>query len=394
MIVEGDDLRLGEVGRRQDRRDGERLDRVVGGVGHEPVGRVPELARDLRGIDVRAVGGGHAEVAREVLETEPRQIARPGVLDLGEDVGVDHVAAGHVVAPVPDRALGDLQTGHPAPQKGAVAAPRERDAMHPGPRLQVLEVEAEDVVALDHVGIALADDPRALGQERRLVEPVAPHHVAKPRGVGESDRDDPIPRARGAGELVALGRDHLDVEREPPQVREHEPAERRAARVEQILMNRVPQEEIRRPRHVRRLAGQIAAPIARAHGIAPRSEAGSPPQIARPLERLDRHETRRVLDELAVGQEHEGRERRGLRDGGLAHAAIETHGAPGVGEIVRDEPGVRIPSEQERSVLDGEHATRPGPPSRAQDNRRRVLAQPPGATARCICSLRSDGASR
>src|SRR5207249_1439309 len=109
------------------------------------------------------------------------------------------------------------------------------------------------------------------------------------------------------------------------------------------------------------------APIARAHGIAPRSEAGSPPQIARPLEGLERDEPRRVLDELAVGQEHEGRERRGLRDGGLAHAAIETHGTPGVGEIVRDEPGVRIPSEQERSVLDGEHATRPGSPSRAQD---------------------------
>src|SRR5262249_57775700 len=65
LVVEGDRLRLGEVRRRQDGRDRERLDRVVGRVGHEPVRRLGELARDLRGVDVGPALRGHPGLTAE-----------------------------------------------------------------------------------------------------------------------------------------------------------------------------------------------------------------------------------------------------------------------------------------------------------------------------------------
>ena len=108
LVVERHEARLREVGRRQDRGDGERLDGVVARIGHQPVGVVGELPRNPGGVDVRAIGGGHAEMARDVLEPERWQVARADVVQLREHPRVDDVAAGDLVAAEADRALGDL----------------------------------------------------------------------------------------------------------------------------------------------------------------------------------------------------------------------------------------------------------------------------------------------
>ena len=104
------------------------------------------------------------------LRPNAGQVAGADVVQLGQHPGVDDVAAGDLVAPVADGALGHLQPRGPAAQLAAVAAPRQAHAVPPGAGLQVLEVEAEDVVALDHVGIALADErassPRAARARR------------------------------------------------------------------------------------------------------------------------------------------------------------------------------------------------------------------------------------
>src|SRR5207245_4739033 len=98
----------------------------------------------------------------------------------------DHVPAGRVPAPVVDRPPGGLPARDAVPQRAAVAPPAEGSVVPAGPRLQILEIEPEDVVALDHVRVTLPDDPRALLEERALVEPVAPHDVTEARGVGDS----------------------------------------------------------------------------------------------------------------------------------------------------------------------------------------------------------------
>ncbi len=199
-------------------------------------------------------------------------------------------------------------------------------------------------------------DARTLFQERPLVEPVAPHDVTKAGRVGQRDRDDSIAGPRGARELVALGRHHLDVERQTPEVREDEPAERGPPGLEEILMDRIGQEEIGRPGHVPELARLIPAAIARAERVGPRPEARPPSQRARSLERVDLKQARRALHQIGVGEQQERREGGGLGEGSRARASVKADRASALGEIEGDEPGARVPSEEKWGVLDGEHA--------------------------------------
>ena len=244
LEVEGDELGLDEVRRREDGRQRQGLHRVVAGVGHEVVGGVAEGAGNGRRIEIRAVARGDAEVPGQVLEPEARQVAGPRVVQLGQEIGVDDVAAGDLVAAIADRPLCDGELRDAAPHGLAAASPRERDAVAPGARLDVLEVEAEDVVSLDHVGIALADEPRALLEEGRLRQAVSAEDVAESRRVGQGDGDDAIARARGAGKLEALGGEDLDVEGQPAQVVEAHAAEGRGSRGEEELVDGVAGEPV------------------------------------------------------------------------------------------------------------------------------------------------------
>src|SRR4029077_6397398 len=101
----------------------------------------------------------------------------------------------------------------------------ERDAVTARASLEILEVEAEDIVAFDDVGIEPPHDSHALLEQGRLVEVIAADHLAKAGWVGESDRRDAIAGGSRAGKLEALGRHRLDVEREASEVRESHPAE-------------------------------------------------------------------------------------------------------------------------------------------------------------------------
>src|SRR5262249_61975340 len=103
-------------------------------------------------------------------------------------------------------------------------------------RLEILEVEAENVVALDDVRIALADQASAFGQQRCLVEAIAAQHVTKPRRVRQGDRDDAITGTGGGRELIAVRRDDLDVQRQTSKIPEVQRAERGAPGREQILV--------------------------------------------------------------------------------------------------------------------------------------------------------------
>jgi len=70
LVVEGNDLGLREVGRRQDLGHCQRLQDVVQSVGHQAVRRLAELPADVGGVHVGALGRGHPQVARDVLQPE------------------------------------------------------------------------------------------------------------------------------------------------------------------------------------------------------------------------------------------------------------------------------------------------------------------------------------
>ena len=121
-------------------------------------------------------------------------------------------------------------------------------------------------------------------------------------------------------------------------------------------MDRVTEEEIGCRRRVGRLPGQVPAAIARAESVGPGPEKGPPAQGARALERLDREEPRRVLHEVTIREKQERREGHQLGEGRRARTSVEPDRTPAVGEIEGDEPRARVPAEEKRSVLDGEHA--------------------------------------
>src|SRR5262245_16361949 len=153
---------------------------------------------------MRAARSGDAEVPGQVLESEAREIAGARVVQLGQQVCVDDVAAGDLVAPVADRPLGDHELGRAAARDLAAAPPGEGQTVTPGARLDVLEVEAKDVVPLDHVGIALADQAGQFLQEGRVGQLTAARDRAKAGRVWQGNGDYAVALARRARELEAL----------------------------------------------------------------------------------------------------------------------------------------------------------------------------------------------
>ena len=269
LVVEGQRLGLDEVGRGEDGRQRQRLQHVVARVGHEPRRLLAEDARDVVRWQIGAVRRRHAEMARHVLQAVGREVAGGHIVELGEDPRVHDVPAHHPVAAVGDGPLGHLHAGGMAAERRAVTAPREDDAVAPGAGLQVLEIEAEDVVPLEHVGIALANEPGALLQERGLGHLRARQDRAPARRVGHRDGDDPVGLARRVGELEARRRQHLDVHRHAHDLAEGHPAERRLPGPEQELVGRIPEEAVRGIRGPRGPARDFPAMVAGLLGLGP-----------------------------------------------------------------------------------------------------------------------------
>src|SRR6185369_15882949 len=130
-------------------------------IGHEGGRILTEDARDVFGREVSPVGRGDPEVTGDILEAVGFEITRAYVVELGEYPRVHDVAAFHAIAAVGDGALRDLHAGGIAGQRGGVAPPPQRHLEAARAGFHVLEVEAEDVVALEHVRITLPDEPAA-----------------------------------------------------------------------------------------------------------------------------------------------------------------------------------------------------------------------------------------
>ena len=88
---------------------------------------------------VGASRAGNAEVARHILQAETFQFPRSDIVVLRQDPSID------------------LHTRGMATQARAVAPESERDFMPLGAGFDVFEIEANQVVAFDDVGVALAN---------------------------------------------------------------------------------------------------------------------------------------------------------------------------------------------------------------------------------------------
>jgi hypothetical protein len=328
-----------------------RLLDVGPGVAADPV-RVALVHRvDLIAGDVLALGPaeGQPEVTRHRLEAVPGQVARREVVPQHGVERVDQLAPGRDQADPPParagRADGDAAPGPALAQPGrADPAQRQRHAERAGAGVEERQVEAVQVVVLDHVGVGPPHPRHQRGDERRLVGVL--QDVDDAVGVTHGDEEDAVARRVEPG--------GLEVELQPAHVGQLEAAEVGPARRHQVLLlGRQQQRAVAEVTHV-------AEPLA----VAPAGRAQH-----RAGERVDRRPAH-----------HEAQ---------LAGAVELAHREPGVGlgqatDVVdqhpRPEPGRLV---HQRAVDPAPHVDQPialGP--HPDDARRRVPAPQPLVLAR------------
>ncbi len=213
-------------------------------------------------------------------------------------------------------------------------------------------------MAFQHVGIALAEEARALGQELALRHLRPGQHDGEPGGVGHRDRDDAVGLARRVRELEAGRGGHLDVERHPPQVAEAHAEERGLPGAQQELVHRIVEEPVGRVGSPRALAGDAQAVVPHPEGLRPRRALREPAVGAGPVERRHLHVALELLEEIGIGQEQERPER--VVDGGHRALAprvdrdVALAGAEGeqaAGGVVPEEEGIVVERQRDRGQL-------------------------------------------
>ena len=185
-------------------------------------------------------------------------------------------------------------------------------------RREIGQVELENVVPLEHVGVALLDDRvepferglLALGRVSRLDD----DEFFKTRLVAHGNRHEMILRALGIGELVALRAKRLDVDLHPAQFGEIHPLKECPAAGREVLLHGIGQREMPH-------AAPLAQDVAHALEIPP-ARAPHQPVVRQPAgERF-------ALDPLHLARRpDEGLETRGFHDRRRAfrRAAVDLH---------------------------------------------------------------------
>ncbi|OQB97566.1 MAG: hypothetical protein BWX86_00258 [Verrucomicrobia bacterium ADurb.Bin122] len=222
LELERKGLCLLEIGRQQQIGESLRLAQIVAQIGDEtlairPVGRVDRVAGQVRTLG--AVFGGDAEVDGEIFETKRRELAPREVVQLHEQIRVDDRASGQVAAGEIDPALGHFQAAFAKGRALSEAAPGARHFQAGATLAQVIEVEAEQIVPLNHVGIFLGERGVERLQQALLggVVQVLQHEQPVAPARSQTDRQHTIFGALGVAERAVLRR-RFDVELAPAQL--------------------------------------------------------------------------------------------------------------------------------------------------------------------------------
>ena len=164
------------------------------------------------------------------------------------------------------------------------------------------------------VGIALADEPRALGEQLRFRHLRPGQDAGEAGRVGERDGDDAVRLPRRVRELEAGRRRHLDVQRETAQVSEAHAEEGGLAAAQQELMDGVGEEAIGRIGRARPSARSLLAVVAHVERAIPVGAFREPAVDALAVEREHLDVALEPFQEVRIGQKEKWPEGLG-RDG-------------------------------------------------------------------------------
>jgi len=157
-LLQQDRKRLGllEIGRQQQVGDPLGFAQIVAQVGEETRPVVPVGVENSGARQVGALGAvllRDAEIDGDLLQPVRRELARGEVVQQDEQIGVDHGPARQIAARKIDPALGDFEAAVAKRGLPAETAPRAGHLVPPATLPQIVEVELEQVVPLDRVGI-------------------------------------------------------------------------------------------------------------------------------------------------------------------------------------------------------------------------------------------------
>ncbi len=291
---------------------------------------VAEGGGDGAAVEVGAVGGGDAEVAGDGLEGMAFHGAVGDIVKEREQIGIHDMPSVEAGARIGDDAFGGVEAGGMGGGRAAVAAEGQLDAVAFGAGLDVGQVEAEEIVAGEDIGVALPDDVHEPLQEGFFVEVAGVEEFFPALSVREGDGEDAVLLAVGVGKVAFGGAVGFDVHEEEFQIREQEVAEGGAAGGEKELLDGVAQDEVGGGRVGGGAPGGFAQMGEGAFEGGPGRKAGQPAVGMRAVEAHDFRGGLEAVEELGFGEpEKRGK---GFPAGGELAVAPEKQGH-GVGFV-------------------------------------------------------------
>ena len=185
-------------------------------------------------------------MAGRILQTEAFQRAVRDVIDMQQEHGVHHMPPENIKPVIGNGTVRHSETAGAPPRRTAVPADSQLDPALPGPFHEIGQVKIENIVAFNHIRIALVD------HRHQPLEHVGFRHVRLsdqllPAGlVADPDGQDAVAFPFRVAELIARGRMTFDVHLHPAQFLKRQALEKRAAGGEQMLADRVVDEQVGR----------------------------------------------------------------------------------------------------------------------------------------------------
>ncbi len=221
-------LHLLKIRRQQHVRHARRLAQIVAEIRHE---LFPVLTISRRDLVAREVGAlvvvrRHAKVNRHLFQPVALQLARRDVVQLHQQIGVDHRPPRQIATRKIHPALRNLQPAVAKLRLLPEASPRARDLVALRAQAQIIQIELKNIVPLDDVRIELGQRRVELLQQGflRRVGLLREHQHPVHPAATQPDRQHAILRLRRVAERP-VGRARLDVQLTPPHPPKSQPLE-------------------------------------------------------------------------------------------------------------------------------------------------------------------------
>ncbi len=183
----------------------------------------------------------------QVLEVVGLEIAVRHVVHHRKVQRIDHMPSEEVVPGIVDDPFSQAEPARPLLRRRAAAPERQPHLVPLRARLEIRQVEAAEVMPLDHVGVAFRNRPHERFDQLFFAHRILRQRQLPAGGVAHRNNDDLVPRTVRIRKVEARRGPDFEVELKPPQFPEFHPGEQPRLLLLQNLLRVIPEDEIRPP---------------------------------------------------------------------------------------------------------------------------------------------------